>query len=41
MTAYFEVYNKANVELVDLQATPMVRLTPTASRPPTRIGNST
>jgi cation diffusion facilitator CzcD-associated flavoprotein CzcO len=28
VTAYFEVYNKANVELVDLQATPMVRLTP-------------
>ena len=27
VTAYFEVYNKANVELVDLQATPMVRLT--------------
>jgi cation diffusion facilitator CzcD-associated flavoprotein CzcO len=28
VTAYFEAYNKANVELVDLQATPMVRLTP-------------
>ena len=27
VTAYFEVYNKANVELVDLQATPMVRVT--------------
>ena len=27
VTAYFETYNKANVELVDLQATPMVRLT--------------
>jgi cation diffusion facilitator CzcD-associated flavoprotein CzcO len=28
VTAYFETFNKANVELVDLQATPMVRLTP-------------
>jgi cation diffusion facilitator CzcD-associated flavoprotein CzcO len=28
VTAYFEAYNKANVELVDLQATPMVQLTP-------------
>ncbi len=28
VTAYFEVYNRANVELVDLRATPMVRLTP-------------
>jgi cation diffusion facilitator CzcD-associated flavoprotein CzcO len=28
VTAYFEVYNQANVELVDLRATPMVRLTP-------------
>ena len=27
VTAYFETYNKANVELVDLQATPMVRVT--------------
>jgi cation diffusion facilitator CzcD-associated flavoprotein CzcO len=28
VTGYFEAYNKANVELVDLQATPMVQLTP-------------
>ena len=28
VTAYFEVYNRPNVELVDLRATPMVRLTP-------------
>jgi cation diffusion facilitator CzcD-associated flavoprotein CzcO len=27
VTAYFEVYNEPHVELVDLQATPMVRLT--------------
>jgi cation diffusion facilitator CzcD-associated flavoprotein CzcO len=27
VTAYFEVYNKPQVELVDLQATPMVRVT--------------
>ena len=27
VTAYFEVYNKPHVELVDLQATPMVRVT--------------
>jgi cation diffusion facilitator CzcD-associated flavoprotein CzcO len=28
VTAYFEVYNRPNVKLVDLQATPLVRLTP-------------
>ncbi|HEX4434336.1 MAG TPA: NAD(P)/FAD-dependent oxidoreductase [Acidimicrobiales bacterium] len=29
VTAYFEAYNKPSVELVDLRATPMVRVTPT------------
>jgi cation diffusion facilitator CzcD-associated flavoprotein CzcO len=28
VTAYFEAYNQGNVELVDLQATPMVRVSP-------------
>jgi cation diffusion facilitator CzcD-associated flavoprotein CzcO len=28
VTAYFEAYNKPHVELVDLQASPMVRVTP-------------
>jgi cation diffusion facilitator CzcD-associated flavoprotein CzcO len=29
VTGYYETYNKANVELIDLKETPMVRVTPT------------
>ena len=41
-THYFEAYNRDNVHLVDLSETPIVRITPTESKPrhPTTISTS-
>ena len=40
VTAYFEVYNKPHVELVDLRATPMVRVTAERDRDHRRASGS-
>ena len=40
-TFYYEVYNRDNVELVDITETPIERITPGASRPATANTNST
>ena len=40
-TFYYEAYNRPNVQLVDLNETPIVTITATGSRPATVSGPST